>query len=56
MTTKWYPLRVAAPPRPLVFGDHAIAERLGKEGLPDWAIGEPCQYTCPRWHAAQFRP
>ncbi|MEG9247917.1 hypothetical protein V6S67_07455 [Arthrobacter sp. Soc17.1.1.1] len=40
MTTEWYPLRVTAPPRPLVFGDHAIARRLGKEGLPDWAIGE----------------
>lgn len=40
MTTEWYRLRVTAPPRPLVFGDHAIARCLGKEGLPDWAIGE----------------
>jgi len=39
-STEWYPLRVTAPPRPLVFGDHAIANRLGKEGIPDWAIGE----------------
>jgi len=34
------PLRLTAPPRPLVFGGHAIAGRLGMAGLPDWALGE----------------
>jgi len=38
--TEWYPLRVTAPTRPLVFGGRAIAKRLGKEGIPDWAVGE----------------
>lgn len=36
----WYPLRLPAPPRPLVFGGHAIARELGKPGLPDWAVAE----------------
>ena len=34
------PLRLTAPPRPLVFGGHAIAQQLGKAGLPDWAVAE----------------
>jgi mannose-6-phosphate isomerase len=34
------PLRLTTPPRPLVFGGHAIAQQLGKAGLPDWAIAE----------------
>lgn len=38
--TNWYPLRVTAPARPLVFGGHAIAKHLGKEAIPDWAIAE----------------
>ena len=36
----WYPLRLPAPPRPLVFGGHAIARELGKPGLPDWSVAE----------------
>lgn len=35
-----YPLRLTAMPRPLVFGGHEIAKRLGKAGLPDWAVAE----------------
>ncbi|WP_017571579.1 class I mannose-6-phosphate isomerase [Nocardiopsis halotolerans] len=38
--TGWRPLRVSAPARQLVFGGHAIARHLGKEGLPDWAVAE----------------
>ena len=36
----WYPLRLTTPAKPLVFGGHVIARRLGKAGLPDWGIGE----------------
>jgi mannose-6-phosphate isomerase len=36
----WYPLRLTAPARPLVFGGHAIARRLGKAGLPDHVVAE----------------
>lgn len=36
----WYPLRLTAPARPLVFGGHAIARELGKPGLPDWSVAE----------------
>ncbi len=35
-----YPLRLSASPRPLVFGGHAIAKRLGKDAIPDWSIAE----------------
>jgi mannose-6-phosphate isomerase class I len=35
-----YPLRLTAMARPLVFGGHEIAGRLGKAGLPDWAVAE----------------
>ena len=35
-----YPLRLTAAAKPLVFGGHAIAGRLGKTGIPDWGIGE----------------
>lgn len=35
-----YPLRLSVTARPLVFGGHAIARRLGKTGLPDWSIAE----------------
>lgn len=35
-----YPLRLTVTARPLVFGGHAIARRLGKRGLPDWNIAE----------------
>ncbi|RBP64253.1 phosphomannose isomerase type I [Brevibacterium sanguinis] len=35
-----YPLRLSASARPLVFGGHAIAKRLGKEGIPDWSVAE----------------
>ncbi|MFB7596785.1 type I phosphomannose isomerase catalytic subunit [Streptomyces sp. NPDC056160] len=34
------PLRLSVTARPLVFGGHAIARRLGKSGLPDWSIAE----------------
>ncbi|MEU3526168.1 mannose-6-phosphate isomerase [Streptomyces sp. NPDC038707] len=35
-----YPLRLSVTARPLVFGGHAIARRLGKKGLPDWSVAE----------------
>ncbi|MFF9024809.1 type I phosphomannose isomerase catalytic subunit [Streptomyces eurythermus] len=35
-----YPLRLSVTARPLVFGGHAIARRLGKRGLPDWSVAE----------------
>ncbi|WP_129661381.1 class I mannose-6-phosphate isomerase [Rothia halotolerans] len=40
MSGAWHPLRVTAPARPLVFGGHSIAGRLGKSGIPDWSIAE----------------
>jgi len=36
----WYPLRLTTPAKPLVFGGHAIADRLGRTGIPDWGIAE----------------
>src|SRR3954454_12690884 len=36
----WYPLRLTAPARPLVFGGRAIAAELGKAGLRDWSVAE----------------
>ena len=36
----YHPLRLTAAARPMVFGGHAIAQHLGRSGLPDWAIGE----------------
>ncbi|SDQ08296.1 class I mannose-6-phosphate isomerase [Quadrisphaera sp. DSM 44207] len=41
----WYPLRLTTPAKPLVFGDHVIARRLGKRGIPDWGIGETWECT-----------
>ncbi|MFC9001138.1 class I mannose-6-phosphate isomerase [Streptomyces rochei] len=38
--TSLYPLRLTVTAKPLVFGDHAIARRLGKAGLPDWGVAE----------------
>ncbi|RJL35771.1 class I mannose-6-phosphate isomerase [Bailinhaonella thermotolerans] len=38
--TAWYPLRLSAQVRPLVFGGHAIARRLGRGGLPDRVVAE----------------
>lgn len=35
-----YPLRLTSMARPLVFGGHRIAERLGRTGIPDWAVAE----------------
>ncbi|RZU18281.1 type I phosphomannose isomerase catalytic subunit [Streptomyces sp. BK239] len=35
-----YPLRLTVTAKPLVFGGHAIARRLGKTGLPDWNVAE----------------
>ncbi|MFJ9038567.1 type I phosphomannose isomerase catalytic subunit [Streptomyces sp. NPDC102406] len=35
-----HPLRLTVTAKPLVFGGHAIARRLGKTGLPDWNIAE----------------
>ncbi|WP_017574807.1 class I mannose-6-phosphate isomerase [Nocardiopsis kunsanensis] len=34
------PLRLSAPVRPLVFGGRSIGRKLGREGLPDWAVAE----------------
>ncbi|MFF9179538.1 type I phosphomannose isomerase catalytic subunit [Streptomyces misionensis] len=38
--TALYPLRLSVTAKPLVFGGHAIARRLGKRGLPDWSVAE----------------
>ncbi|MEU0076170.1 type I phosphomannose isomerase catalytic subunit [Streptomyces sp. NPDC006332] len=38
--TALYPLRLTVTAKPLVFGGHAIARRLGKTGLPDWSVAE----------------
>ncbi|MGW0818804.1 class I mannose-6-phosphate isomerase [Streptomyces viridiviolaceus] len=38
--TRLYPLRLTVTAKPLVFGGHAIARRLGKTGIPDWSIAE----------------
>ncbi|MDG9722806.1 class I mannose-6-phosphate isomerase [Streptomyces sp. DH41] len=38
--TSLYPLRLTVTAKPLVFGGHAIARRLGKTGLPDWGVAE----------------
>ncbi|WP_432129395.1 hypothetical protein [Streptomyces sp. bgisy082] len=35
-----YPLRLTVTAKPLVFGGHAIARRLGKAGIPDWSVAE----------------
>ncbi|MFI2645150.1 class I mannose-6-phosphate isomerase [Streptomyces sp. NPDC018610] len=35
-----YPLRLTVTAKPLVFGGHAIARRLGKTGIPDWSVAE----------------
>ncbi|WP_181699990.1 class I mannose-6-phosphate isomerase [Nocardia sp. GTS18] len=35
-----YPLRLSVTAKPLVFGGHAISQRLGKTGIPDWSIAE----------------
>lgn len=35
-----YPLRLTVISKPLVFGGHAIARRLGKTGIPDWSVAE----------------
>ena len=34
----YHPLRLTAAARPMVFGGHAIAQHLGRSGLPDWAM------------------
>jgi mannose-6-phosphate isomerase len=36
----WYPLKLPSPTQPLVFGGRAIAERLGRGGLPDGRVAE----------------
>ncbi|MGA5042320.1 type I phosphomannose isomerase catalytic subunit [Streptomyces capoamus] len=38
--TALYPLRLTVTAKPLVFGGHAIARRLGRTGLPDWSVAE----------------
>lgn len=35
-----YPLRLSVTAKPLVFGGHALARRLGKRGIPDWSVAE----------------
>jgi mannose-6-phosphate isomerase class I len=34
------PLRLTVTAKPLVFGGHQIARRLGKTGIPDWNVAE----------------
>lgn len=36
----WYPLLLDTTIRPLVHGGRALAERLGRDDLPAWSIGE----------------
>ncbi|MDT0389453.1 type I phosphomannose isomerase catalytic subunit [Streptomyces dubilierae] len=36
----WYPLRLTTPVKQHVFGGRAIAERLGRTGLPDGPVAE----------------
>ena len=36
----WYPLKLTSPTQQLVFGGRAIAERLGRGGLPDGRVAE----------------
>ncbi|MEW9547346.1 type I phosphomannose isomerase catalytic subunit [Nonomuraea sp. NPDC050783] len=38
--TRWYPLRLSTPVRSHVFGGRAIAERLGRTGLPEGRVAE----------------
>ncbi|WP_367220512.1 class I mannose-6-phosphate isomerase [Streptomyces sp. 16-176A] len=35
-----HPLRLTVTAKPLVFGGHALARRLGKTGIPDWSVAE----------------
>ncbi|WP_432490866.1 class I mannose-6-phosphate isomerase [Kineococcus gypseus] len=37
---QWYPLRLSAPVQQHLFGGRAIAEVLGREGLPDGRVAE----------------
>ncbi|WP_435813019.1 response regulator transcription factor [Streptomyces rochei] len=39
--------------KPLVFGGHAIARRLGKTGLPDWGVAETCECSDVTGHRAR---
>jgi mannose-6-phosphate isomerase len=36
----WYPLKLSTPVEPHVFGGRAIAEKLGRGGLPDGPVAE----------------
>ncbi|MBC8989613.1 class I mannose-6-phosphate isomerase [Micromonospora chalcea] len=49
----WYPLCLTAPARPLVTGGRAIAERLGRTGLPDWPIAETWEVSDVDGYQAQ---
>jgi mannose-6-phosphate isomerase class I len=48
----WYPLRLPAPPRPLVFGGHVLARDLRKPGLPDWSVAETWEVSDVDGYAA----
>lgn len=37
---EWYPLRLTTPVRMYISGGRAIAETLGKQGLPAWRVAE----------------
>jgi mannose-6-phosphate isomerase class I len=51
----WYPLRLSFRVRLLVFGGRAIAERLRKEGLPDWPVAETWDVSDVDGYVAEIR-
>jgi mannose-6-phosphate isomerase class I len=51
----WYPLRLSVRARLLVFGGRAIAERLGKKGLPDWPVAETWEVSDVDGYVAEIR-
>ena len=51
----WYPLRLSFRVRLLVFGGRAIADRLGKDGLPDWPVAETWEVSDVDGYIAEIR-
>jgi len=51
----WYPLRLSFRVRLLVFGGRAIADRLGKESLPDWPVAETWEVSDVDGYVAEIR-
>ncbi|REE99869.1 type I phosphomannose isomerase catalytic subunit [Thermomonospora umbrina] len=49
----WYPLRLTTPVMPHVFGGHAIAERLGRTGLPPGRVAETWEVSDVDGQAAE---